>query len=56
VADVNPISHLVEAMRAQVIDDLDLGAAMVGLGIAAGLAALAVGASGVALRRRLRRA
>jgi ABC-2 type transport system permease protein len=53
VADANPISHLVEAMRAQVIGDLDLGAALTGLGIAAGLATLTVAASGVALRRRL---
>jgi ABC-2 type transport system permease protein len=53
VADVNPISHLVESMRDQVVADLDVGTIAVGLGIAGGLAVLAVGASARALHRRL---
>lgn len=53
VADVNPISHLVEAMRDQVITGVDWGAAAVGLAIVLALAAITVGGSAVLLRRRL---
>jgi len=53
VADVNPVSHLVEGMRAQVIEGLDWGAAGVSLAVIAGMAAITVGLSGLILRRRL---
>jgi ABC-2 type transport system permease protein len=53
VADINPISHLVEGMRAQVITGVDWQAAGVSLGIIAGLAVLTVGGSALSLRRRL---
>ena len=56
VADINPISHLVEAMRDQVIADVDPASIATGLAIAGGLAALAVAASGRALHRRLGKA
>jgi ABC-2 type transport system permease protein len=53
VADLNPISYLVEGMRAQIIGGADAGTTLLGLGIALGLAALALLASGLAFRRRL---
>jgi ABC-2 type transport system permease protein len=53
VADVNPISHMVEGMRAQVITGLDLRAALVSLVIILGLAAVTVGLSALLLTRRL---
>lgn len=53
VADVNPISHLVEGMRAQVIEGFRPGAAALSLAIIAGFSVLTVGGSAVALRRRL---
>ena len=53
VADINPISHLVEAMRDQVIADFDPGTIATGLAIAGGLAVLAVTASARGLHRRL---
>lgn len=53
VADVNPISHVVEGMRAQVISGLDLGAAGVSLAIIAALAVVTVGGSVMLLRARL---
>jgi len=53
VADINPISHLVEAMRGQVIADFDPGTLATGLAIAGGLAVLAVTASARGLHRRL---
>jgi ABC-2 type transport system permease protein len=53
VADWNPISHVVEGMRAQVISGVEPGTTAVGLAIAAGLAVLAVVASSLMLRRRL---
>jgi ABC-2 type transport system permease protein len=54
VADLNPISHLVEGMRAGMIGGVEGGSGAVGLAIAAGLAVLAVAGSALALRRRLR--
>jgi ABC-2 type transport system permease protein len=54
VADVNPISHLVEGMRAGIIGGAEGGSAGVALGIAAGLAALGAAGSALSLRRRLR--
>lgn len=56
VADINPISHLVEAMRDQVIADVDPASIATGLAIAGGLALVAVAASGRALHRKLGRA
>ncbi len=53
VADWNPISHLVEGMRAQVIEGVPAGTTLIGLGIVTGLAVLAVAASALMLRRRL---
>lgn len=53
VADWNPISHLVEGMRAQVIEGFRPGAAAVSLAIIAGLSVITVGGSALALRHRL---
>lgn len=53
IADINPISHIVEGMRAQVIAGADPGTTAVGLAYAVGFAALTVGLSIVAYRRRL---
>lgn len=54
VADVNPISHLVEAMRAQVISSGETRTTLIGLAIAVALAAIAVAACFRAFRGRLR--
>jgi ABC-2 type transport system permease protein len=54
VADLNPISHLVEAMRAQVISSGETRTTLIGLGIAVALAAIAVAACFQAFRGRLR--
>lgn len=53
VADVNPLSHLIEGLRTQVISGVDVGEWLVSLGIAAGLFAIGVAAAALALRRRL---
>jgi ABC-2 type transport system permease protein len=53
VADVNPISYLVEAMRDQVISGVEARATLIGLGVVLGLAAAAVSGSYLAFRRRL---
>jgi ABC-2 type transport system permease protein len=53
VANLNPISHLVEGMRAQIIVGVDWHAAGVSLAIIIGLAILTVGGSALNLRRRL---
>jgi ABC-2 type transport system permease protein len=53
VADLNPISHLVEAMRDLIITGVELRATLIGLGVVLALAAAAVGASFAAYRRRL---
>jgi ABC-2 type transport system permease protein len=52
VADVNPISHIVEGMRSQVIGG-EAGATLTGLAFAAGFAVLTVGLSALAYLRRL---
>ena len=52
-ADINPISHLVEGMRTQIIRGVDWQAAGVSLAIIVGLAILSVGACAISLRRRL---
>ncbi|MGB1627548.1 MAG: ABC transporter permease [Miltoncostaeaceae bacterium] len=54
VAAANPITYLVEAMRLEVIGGATTGTALAGIGIALGLAAITIGASALALRRRLR--
>ena len=53
VADLNPVSWLVEGMRVQVVEGLDWGAAGTSLGVIAVTGAVTVGLSAVALRRRL---
>ncbi len=53
VADVNPISYIVEGMRAQVVDGGSAADTLGGLGLAFAFALLAVGASALAYRRRL---
>ncbi|MCU0307309.1 MAG: ABC transporter permease [Thermoleophilia bacterium] len=55
-ADWNPISHLVEAMRDEVVGGAEPGTVIAGVAIALTLAVLAVGASALAFRRRLREA
>jgi len=54
VADINPISWLVEAMRDQVIVGVDPRPTLIGLAVVIGLAALAVGGCWAAFHRRLR--
>jgi ABC-2 type transport system permease protein len=53
VADVNPISYLVEAMRDQVISGVEARATLIGLGVVLALATAAVTGSYLAFRRRL---
>lgn len=53
IADVNPISFIVEGMRAQVIDGGAARETLVGLAFAVGFATLCVGLSALAYRRRL---
>jgi ABC-2 type transport system permease protein len=53
VADLNPISYLVEAMRDLVITGVDLRPTLTGLAVVIALAALAVAACFVAFHRRL---
>lgn len=56
VADANPISYLVEAMRQQVIEGVDAHTTLIGLGVVIGLAAAAMAGSHLAFRARLRQA
>ena len=56
VADVNPISYLVEAMREQVINGVDAHTTLIGLAVVTALAAAAVIGDFSAFRRRLREA
>jgi ABC-2 type transport system permease protein len=53
VADVNPISYLVEAMRDLVVTGVEPRPTLIGLGVVVGLAAASVTASSLAFRRRL---
>ena len=53
VADVNPISYVVEGMRDEIVGGATAGSAAVAIAIVAGMAALGLVASGVAFRRRL---
>lgn len=54
VADINPISYLVEAMRDQVIVGVDPRPTLIGLAVVIGLAALAIAGCWAAFHRRLR--
>ena len=54
VAALNPITYLVESMRREIIGGATIWTALTGIGIALGLALITVGASALALRRRLR--
>lgn len=56
VADANPISYLVEAMRDQIVVGVELRTTLIGLGVVIGLAAAAVAGSHIAFRARLRNA
>jgi ABC-2 type transport system permease protein len=53
VANINPLSHMIEGLRYQVIYGLDLQEYMRSLGIAAVILVLGVALSGMALKRRL---
>jgi ABC-2 type transport system permease protein len=53
IADANPISHVVEGMRAPIIDSGDGRAIVIGLLIALGLAILSIAISAVTYQRRL---
>jgi ABC-2 type transport system permease protein len=53
VADVNPISYLVEAMRDLVIEGIEPRPTLIGLAVVSGLALAAVIACHLAFRRRL---
>lgn len=53
IADVNPISYIVEGMRAQVVDGGARGATLTGLAFVVGFAVVSVGISALAYRRRL---
>ena len=53
VADVNPISYLVEAMRDQVIVGVDPRPTLIGLAVVIALAAAAIAGCWAAFRRRL---
>ncbi|HEX8208509.1 MAG TPA: ABC transporter permease [Solirubrobacteraceae bacterium] len=54
VAEYNPLSYIAEGMRNPVIDGIDATTALEGFAAAAGVTLLAVGASILALRTRLR--
>ena len=56
VADANPISYLVEAMREQVVSGVDVRTTLTGLAVVVVLAAAAVAGSYAAFRSRLRMA
>jgi ABC-2 type transport system permease protein len=53
VADVNPLSHLIEGLRTQVITGVDVGEWLVSLGIAAGIFVLGLVTASRALDFRL---
>lgn len=56
VADANPISYLVEAMRDQVILGVEARPTLIGLGVVVAMAAVALGGCHLAFRARLRSA
>jgi ABC-2 type transport system permease protein len=53
VASLNPFSHLIEALREQVIVGFDLSRLLVGAAVAGGVFVIGAALSGLALRRRL---
>lgn len=53
VADANPLSHLIEGLRAQVIEGLDMSQFLTALAVAGGIFLTGVAASLVALNKRL---
>jgi ABC-2 type transport system permease protein len=55
VATVNPVSYLIEGIRSLIITGWDAQALLLGFGLAAGIAALALAAASVALKGRLAR-
>ena len=52
-ADLNPLSHMIEGLRTQVIDGLDLASFGVALAIAASILVVGTSFAGLALRGRL---
>jgi ABC-2 type transport system permease protein len=56
VAGANPLTHLIEGLRRQVIGGLDVAEFLTALGVAAGILAMGVATAGLALRARLRAA
>ncbi len=54
VADWNPMSYIAEGMRDEVLGGADTSTVLIGVAVAAGAALVTVGASALALRRRLR--
>jgi ABC-2 type transport system permease protein len=53
VASINPFSHMIEGLRAQVISGLDLAEIGKSLAVAGAIFAAGIAASAVALRKRL---
>ena len=56
VATINPVSYLIEGIRSLIITGWDAQALLLGFGIAAGIAVVALAAASIALRGRLARA
>jgi daunorubicin resistance ABC transporter ATP-binding subunit len=54
VADANPISYLVEAMREQIVSGVDARVTLIGLAVVVALAGLSLAGCHAAFRRRLR--
>jgi ABC-2 type transport system permease protein len=53
VADFNPLSHMIEGLRTQVITGIDIGAFLTAVAVAGGLFLIGLSAAGLALRGRL---
>jgi ABC-2 type transport system permease protein len=53
VADVNPLSHLIEGLRTQIIAGVDLGEWFVSVVVAAGVFTFGIAIASLALKRRL---
>lgn len=56
VADVNPLSHLIEGIRVQIISGVDLGAWLAAVGIAGAISVVGLFLAGRALNGRLKAA
>jgi ABC-2 type transport system permease protein len=54
-ATLNPVSYMIEGLRALIIDGWDAQALALGFGFALGLVVVSLGASAVALRQRMAR-